>query len=434
MYYSQQIVPDQDILDLAKARQLSMFSDCLKPMLPLWYGLALRITNSEVNASRLLQYGILQIWQQPDSFRPDFGAIWWQVVSRMQERSKFLGANLETDYQPSGLPMKLPADRILYNLIIEGKTLSDASAQLNVLPSLAAERLGIALVELYSFANEEILNEADLFTLKAINNRLLQIEFAEDQWVDIAAIQQLMPKAMIAFECYVSKFAQVLPAEIEIAFSETLRNVQLPANTDYGIKVEPLDPTLAVTTKTKLISYQVGVALMGIGVVILGFLLIQTYLRLSKQGEELSLQQKEKEILYQNFLRTQKRNEETDQTMSLIQREKAAVYYLKSTSYAPESDIIVFWSKKSGRVFTYLNTLQPPAKNNVYKIWAIQKISSGIPVFKSLALLPSNTKDHTLVSAGIAQNADGFVVSEETDPSTKNITSERIVAQFPVAY
>lgn len=434
MYYSQQIVPDQDILDLAKARQLSLFFDSVKPMLPLWYGLALRITNSELSASRLLQYGVLQIWQQPDSFRPDFGAIWWQVITRMQERSKFLGAQLETDYQPSGLSLKLPADRILYNLLIEGKTLTEASAQLNILPSLAADRLSTALLELYSFANEEILSEADLFTLKAINNRLLQIEFAEEQWVDIAAIQQLVPKAMLALECFCVQYARVLPENLQVSLSETLRNVQLPANTDYGIKVEPLDPTLAVTTKTKLIGYQVGVALMGIGLVILGFLLIQTYLRLSKQGEELSLQQKEKEILYQNFLRTQKRNEETDQTMSLIQREKATVFYLKSTSYAPESDIIVFWSKRSGRVFTYLNKLQPPAKNNVYKIWAIQRINTGIPVFKSLALLPSNTKDQTLVSAGIAQNADGFVVTEETDPNVKNLTTDRIVAQFPVAY
>ena len=433
MYHSLQIVPDQDILELAKGNQLSLFADSIKPMLPIWYGLAIRLTSSEASASRLLQFGVLQIWQQPDSFRPDFGAVWWQVCSRMKERSKFLGS-LSNDFFPSGLPLQATNERLLFNVLIEGKTLNASSAQHNILPSLAADRLGQALSELYRIANEEVLVEPDLFTLQAIYKRLLQIEFAEDQWVDIAVLQQLLPKAVLAFECYLFRYSKQPSEEVISALSEALRNVQLPTQSDYGIRVEPLDPSLAVTSKVKLIGFQVSAALLGVGVLILGFLLVQTFLRLNKQAEELSLQQKEKEILYQNFLRTQKRNAETDQTMSLIQREKAVVYYLKSTSYAPESDIIVFWSKKSGRVFTYLNKLQPPAKNSVYKIWAIQKISSGLPVFKSLALLPSNTKDQTLVSAGIAQNADGFVVSEETDPSTKNITSERIVAKYPLAY
>lgn len=433
MYHSLQIVPDQDILDLAKGHQLSLFADSVRPMLPLWYGLATRLTSSEASAGRLLQYGVLQIWQQPDSFRPDFGSVWWQVCSRMKERSKFLGTS-DFDFIPSGLPFKAADERILFNTLIEGKSLNASSAQHNILPSLAKDRLVQALFDLYSIANEEVLVEPDLFTLQAINNRLLQIEFAEDQWVDITVLQQLLPKATLALECYVFRYAKQPNEEVISALSEALRNVQLPTNSDYGIRVEPLDPSLAVTSKVKLIGYQVSAVLLGVGVLILGFLLIQTFLRLNKQAEELSLQQKEKEILYQNFLRTQKRNTETDQTMNLIQREKAVVYYLKSTSYAPESDIIVFWSKKSGRVFTYLNKLQPPAKNCVYKIWVIQKINTGLPVFKSLALLPSNTKDQTLVSAGIAQNADGFVVSEETDPSTKNITSERIVAKFPLAY
>jgi hypothetical protein len=434
VYHSLQIVPDHDILDLAKGRQLALFTDSITPLLTLWYGMAVRLTLSETNANRLFQYGVLQIWQQPDTFRADFGGLWWQVCLRMQERSRFLGTNNQAEFSPSGLAIGAPSERVLHQILIEGKTLNAGSAQLNIAPNLANERLALALAELYCIANGEILNEADLFTAQVIYNRLLQLEFSEEQWVDAATLQHLMPKALLAFECYVFQYSSKPTEPILTSLSEALRNAQLPTVSEYGIKVEPLDPTLAVTTKSKLIVYQVSVVLMGVGLFIFSFLLIQTFLRLQKQEQELALQQKEKEILYQNFLRSQKRNAETEQTMNLIQREKANVYYLKSTNYAPDADIVVFWSKKSGRVFVYLNKLEAPAKNHIYKIWAIQKISSGLPVFKSLALLPNNGSDQTLISAGFAQNTDGFIISEETDPNTKNITSDRIIAKFPLAY
>jgi len=435
VYHKALILPDSDLIKLALTRQVEPFLESLKPILPFLFGAAVKLTGDKVNAQRLIQYGVIQLWQFPTLFRSENGSVWWQIYLKMKQRQQEMAAGKSSlGFQSTGLSLKPEAERLLFSTILQGKSMAQVSWEMNILPSLTKSRIENVLFELYAQANERQVNEVDLLTLKSLFYRLLQLEYPEEQWVDAAIFERLLPEAMLALELYLSKFTVELDQSQHTDLLTALRNVQLPTLSDNPLQIEPLDEKLVVTDKWKLITYQISVVLLSVSVVILLFLLIQNTLRLNAQEENLNLLQKQQDILYQNFQRAEKRSAETDQTMNLIQREKASVYYLKSTDYAPESDVIVFWSKTSNRVFAYLNKLPSPVQGHIYKIWAIQHISSGLPTYKSLGLLPKETKEQTLVSVGRIRNADGFLITEETDPNTTKANLETVICKFPVAF